>query len=107
MGTRRRQAVKLPLFTAMGCGCLGLLPSTDWFASKVLAAERGTARRHRVKPLGGVARRPGRAYVERRIAEGDNRATALRCLKRKIARVVYRRLMADHAARHTSEAAAA
>jgi hypothetical protein len=50
---------------------------------------------------------PGRAYVERRIAEGDNRATALRCLKRKIARVVYRRLMADHAARQPTEAAAA
>jgi hypothetical protein len=50
---------------------------------------------------------PGRAYVERRVAEGDNRATALRCLKRKIARVVYRWLMADHAARHPSEPAAA
>jgi transposase len=50
---------------------------------------------------------PGRAYVERRIAEGDNRATALRCLKRKIARVVYRRLMADHAARQSTEPAAA
>lgn len=48
---------------------------------------------------------PGRAYVERRVAGGDNKATALRCLKRKIGRVVYRRLVADHAARQPTATA--
>jgi transposase len=42
---------------------------------------------------------PGQAYYQRRVGEGDSSATALRCLKRKIARVVYRRLLTDHAAR--------
>jgi transposase len=49
---------------------------------------------------------PGRAYVERRIAAGDNATTAVRCLKRKIARVVYRRLMADHDAHSANPSAA-
>jgi transposase len=38
---------------------------------------------------------PGRSYYQRRIDSGDNGPTALRCLKRKIARVVYRCLLAD------------
>ena len=38
---------------------------------------------------------PGRTYYQRRIDSGDNGPTALRCLKRKIARVVYRCLLAD------------
>ena len=35
---------------------------------------------------------PGKTYYQRRIAEGDSRHRALRCLKRRIARVVYNRL---------------
>jgi transposase len=41
--------------------------------------------------LGG----PGHAYYRRRMDRGDNGPTAMRCLKRKIARVVYRRLLDD------------
>ena len=43
---------------------------------------------------------PGRTYYERRVAEGNSRATALRALKRRIVRVVYGRLCADHKRRH-------
>lgn len=42
--------------------------------------------------LGG----PARAYYDRRIEEGDSKAGARRCLKRKICRVVYSRLLADY-----------
>ena len=38
---------------------------------------------------------PGQVYYRRRIDGGDTGPTALRCLKRKIARVVYRRLLID------------
>ena len=43
---------------------------------------------------------PGRTYYERRISEGNSPATALRALKRRISRVVYGRLHADHRRRH-------
>lgn len=46
--------------------------------------------------LGG----PGRAYVDRRIEEGNSKTEALRSLKRKITRVVFTRLNADHRLRH-------
>ncbi|WP_024444913.1 IS110 family transposase [Mycolicibacterium iranicum] len=39
---------------------------------------------------------PGRRYYLRRIEEGDTKAGARRCLKRKICRVVYTHLRADH-----------
>lgn len=39
---------------------------------------------------------PGRHYYLRRIEEGDTKAGARRCLKRKICRVVYTRLLADY-----------
>lgn len=38
---------------------------------------------------------PGQVYYRRRVDGGDTSPTALRCLKRKIARVVYRRLLID------------
>lgn len=41
----------------------------------------------------------GRAYYEKRIASGDLPMAAIRCLKRRLARVVYTRLKADQAAR--------
>ncbi len=39
---------------------------------------------------------PGRAYLERRLAEGKSRNEALRCLKRKIAERLWRIMLADH-----------
>ena len=38
---------------------------------------------------------PGKTYFQRRIAEGDSRHRALRCLKRRLVRVVYNRLKAS------------
>ncbi len=38
---------------------------------------------------------PGRAYFERKIAEGKTRKEALRALKRRISDAVYRQLVAD------------
>jgi hypothetical protein len=37
----------------------------------------------------------GRAYVERRRAEGKSWREALRCLKRHLSNVIYRELMAE------------
>ena len=44
----------------------------------------------------------GRAYYRRKIASGKTRAEAMRCLKRRISDVLYRRLRAD--ANHHPEA---
>ena len=38
---------------------------------------------------------PGAAYYRKRIAEGDSSAKALRCLKRRLCRVVFQRLTQD------------
>jgi transposase len=38
----------------------------------------------------------GRAYHERKLAEGKTRKEALRCLKRRLSDVVYRQLVLDH-----------
>ena len=38
---------------------------------------------------------PGRAYYDKRVAENDSRAHALRCLKRRLSRVVFNRLRDD------------
>ena len=40
---------------------------------------------------------PGKTYYAKKKAEGKSNPEALRCLKRQIARIVYRRLLADHA----------
>ncbi|MBE1552209.1 transposase [Mycobacterium sp. OAS707] len=42
---------------------------------------------------------PGRAYYQRRRADGDSGMGALRCLKRRLCRIVYNRLRADYARR--------
>jgi transposase len=44
---------------------------------------------------------PGRAYYHRRIEEGDTKAGARRCLKRRICRVVFTHLVADYRATST------
>jgi transposase len=88
----------------------GVAPQPAWSgrSSGTLRASRSGNRQlnramHKIAVTQARIDSPGRVYVERRIAAGDSKATALRCLRRKIARVVYRRLMADHAARHATE----
>ena len=46
----------------------------------------------------------GYAYVRRKRHEGKSRREALRCLKRRLADVVYRQLLADERARRTAPA---
>lgn len=50
---------------------------------------------------------PGHAYYNKRLAAGDSTREALRCLKRRLARVVYNRLHADEKSRHHTPHAAA
>jgi transposase len=47
---------------------------------------------HRIAVTQGRCHPPARAYLERKQAEGKTRKEALRCLKRHLARVVYRTL---------------
>lgn len=54
-----------------------------------------------------VAGSPGHAYYAKRLAAGDSTREALRCLKRRLARVVYNRLHADETSRHHTPHAAA
>ena len=46
---------------------------------------------------------PGAAYYRKRIAEGDSPGRALRCLKRRLCRVVYHRLHSDQNLRRSAE----
>jgi transposase len=48
----------------------------------------------------------GRAYYRRKLAAGKTRMEALRCLKRRISDVIYRRLVADARAADTPKAGA-
>lgn len=51
---------------------------------------------------------PGHAYYRKRLAQGDSTTEALRCLKRRLARVVYNRLRVDeNLRRDTTEPTAA
>jgi transposase len=51
---------------------------------------------------------PGHTYYRKRLAAGDSTPEALRCLKRRLARIVYNRLHTDEQSRHhTAEPAAA
>lgn len=87
-----------------------------------LPASSGERQRHRLNRSGNrqlncalhriavtQARRhpPARAYLERRQAEGKTRREALRCLKRHLARTVYRALRAMEERKATSTLAAA
>ena len=42
----------------------------------------------------------GQAYYRKRLADGDSTTEALRCLKRRLARVVFHHLHTDHQLRH-------
>ena len=44
---------------------------------------------------------PGRAYYQRKLAEGKTAVEAIRCLRRRLSDVVYRQLVADAAATDT------
>jgi transposase len=50
---------------------------------------------------------PGRAYYQRRRAQGDATGEAVRALKRRLARVVYQRLRAAQTQAHTANTATA
>ena len=50
---------------------------------------------------------PGRTYHRKRLDGGDSPAKARRCLKRRLSRVVYQRLKADHNNRAVTPAPAA
>lgn len=46
---------------------------------------------------------PGHAYYRKRLDAGNSRTEALRCLKRRLARVVYQRLRTDDHTRHHND----
>jgi transposase len=48
----------------------------------------------------------GHTYYRKRLATGDSTTEALRCLKRRLARVVFARLQADHYPKRTLQPAA-
>ena len=45
---------------------------------------------------------PGQAYYRKRLAAGDSKTEALRCLKRRLARVVFGHLHTDHQIHQTA-----
>ena len=49
----------------------------------------------------------GKAYYEKKKAEGMSTTEALRCLKRRLARTVFNHLNTDHKAKSTCQPAAA
>ena len=95
-------------------GDIGRFPSQDHFASYTatapLDASSGNHQRHRLNPGGNrqlnaalhlvavcQARDPGpgRTYYLRKLSEGKTPAEARRALKRRLANVIYRRILAD------------
>jgi transposase len=104
-------------------GDIGRFPSQDHFASYTatapLDASSGNQQRHRLNPGGNrqlnaalhliavcQARDPGpgRRYWLRKLSEGKTPAEARRALKRRLANVIYRRILADQ---HRRQPAAA
>jgi transposase len=104
-------------------GDIGRFPSQDHFASYTatapLDASSGNQQRHRLNTGGNrqlnaalhtiavcQARDPGpgRRYYLRKLSEGKTPAEARRALKRRLANVIYRRILADQ---HRSQPAAA
>ncbi len=88
----------------------------SWTGTAPLDASSGEQVRHRLSRAGNrrmnhvlhiaaiVQLRhdtPGRAYFLRKVADGKTRMEALRCLKRRLSDVVYRRLVADARAADT------
>jgi transposase len=107
-------------------GDIGRFPSRAHFASYAgtapIEASSGDVSRHRLSRRGNRRLNaaihmvvlsqlshtsPGRAYVDRRMAEGKSRREAMRALKRQLCNVIYRQLLADVAAARAEMAAAA
>lgn len=106
-----------PVVAAIIIGHVGdarRFPSRDHFASynatAPIEASSGPKKRHRLNPRGNRMINyalhmaavtqirndtPGRAYFERKLAEGKTKKEALRALKRRISDAVYRQLLAD------------
>jgi transposase len=95
-------------------GDIGRFPSQDHFASYTatapLDASSGNQQRHRLNPGGNRQLNaalhivavcqvrdpgPGRTYYLRKLSEGKTPAEARRALKRRLANVIYRRILAD------------
>jgi len=95
-------------------GDISRFPSADHFASynatAPIEASSGPRKRHRLNPRGNRMVNyalhmtavtqirndtPGRAYYERKLAEGKTKKEAMRALKRRISDVVYRHLQRD------------
>jgi transposase len=79
---------------------LAPVPHTSGSAAVRLRPTRQGNRRlnaaiHRIALTQTIHDGPGKTYYQRRIAEGDSRHRALRCLKRRLVRVVYNRLKAS------------
>jgi transposase len=55
---------------------------------------------HTVAVVQGKSDERAKAYLERRMADGKSRLEALRCLKRHLADVIYRTMLADAARNH-------
>jgi transposase len=82
----------------------GVTPTPKWSGTsrnRMRYVKRGNrqinAALHRIA-LTQLRAGPGKAYYHARIAQGDSPMAALRCLKRRLARVVYTRMKADRAA---------
>jgi transposase len=82
-----------------------------WTGTAPLDASSGAQIRHRLSRAGNRrmnhvlhiaaivqlrGRTPGRAYYDRKHAEGKTKMEALRCLKRRLSDAVYRQLIDDH-----------
>lgn len=81
----------------------GLAPVPQWSGSTEgrMCASRAGNRQcntaiHRIAVVQIRLDGPGRAYYERRRAEGDTGSNAVRCLKRRIGRTVYNLLLTDY-----------
>ncbi|KRE33062.1 transposase [Mycobacterium sp. Soil538] len=86
----------------------GLAPQPDWSGSTAgrMRASRGGNRQlnsavHRVAVVQKRLDGPGQAYLQKRTASGDTNAAAVRALKRRLGRVVYRCLCEDYRMRST------
>jgi transposase len=98
-------------------GDVSRFPTRNHFASYTgtapVAVSSGDHNRHRLNRAGNrrlnhaihiaaIAQirydTPGRAYFQRKLAEGKSRREALRCLKRRISDAVWRQLQLDHQA---------
>lgn len=55
----------------------------------------------------GMTDSAGQLYYRKRLATGNSKTEALRCLKRRLSRIVYQQLQADHYHQQTTPTGAA